>query len=128
MHPARCASPAGGDHDRRIHFLLARRAPEPTQALAADLATQRYAVWFDSRMLPMEVFWKVIQEKIRLAKAVIVIWSKPSITSEWVYSEAKLGHDLKKLICVRTPDVSPADVPLPFNGYNLSLVSERAKI
>ena len=29
---------------------------------------------------------------------------------------------------MRTPDVSPADVPLPFNGYHLSLVSEREKI
>ncbi len=111
-----------------IFISYSQGAPEPTQALAADLAKQRYAVWFDSRMLPMEVFWKVIQEKIRSAKAVIVIWSPPSITSEWVYSEAKLGHDLKKLICVRTPDVLPADVPLPFNGYNLSLVSEREKI
>jgi len=111
-----------------VFISYSQGAPEPTQLLAADLAKQRYAVWFDSRMLPMEVFWKVIQEKIRAAKAVIVIWSPPSITSEWVYSEAKLGHDLKKLICVRTPDVSPADVPLPFNGYNLSLVSEREKI
>jgi hypothetical protein len=111
-----------------VFISYSQGAPEPTQALAADLTKQRYAVWFDSRMLPMEVFWKVIQEKIRAAKAVIVIWSPPSITSEWVYSEAKLAHDLKKLICVRTPDVSPADVPLPFNAYNLSLVSEREKI
>jgi hypothetical protein len=111
-----------------VFISYSQGAPEPTQELAADLSKQRYAVWFDSRMLPMEVFWKVIQEKIRAARAVIVIWSEPSITSEWVYSEAKLGHDLKKLVCVRTPDVSPADVPLPFNGYNLSLVSEREKI
>src|SRR5262245_50390544 len=111
-----------------VFISYSQGAPEPTQELAADLTKQRYAVWFDSRMLPMEVFWRVIQEKIRAAKAVVVIWSPPSITSEWVYAEAKLAHDLRKLICVRTPDLHPADVPLPFNGYNVSLVSEREKI
>ena len=75
-----------------VFISYSQGAPEPTQTLAADLAKQRYAVWFDSRMLPMEVFWKVIQAKIERAKAVIVIWSPPSITSDWVYSEAKLGH------------------------------------
>ena len=34
-----------------------------------------------------------------MAKAVIVIWSRPSIDSEWVYAEAKLAHDTKKLVC-----------------------------
>ena len=35
---------------------------------------------------------------------------------------------MKKLICVRTPDVPAFDVPMPFNGYNVTPVGERQKI
>jgi WD40 repeat protein len=111
-----------------VFISYSQGAPEPTQALAAELTALRYPVWFDSRLLPMDVFWKVIREKITAAKAVIVIWSRPSIDSEWVYAEAKLAHDTKKLVCVRTADVSPAEVPMPFNGFNVALVTDRAKI
>ena len=76
----------------------------------------------------MDVFWKVIRDEIKAAKAVIVIWSPRAIDSEWVYSEAKMAHEMKKLICVRTPDVAAFDVPMPFNGYNVTPVGERAKI
>lgn len=37
-----------------VFISYSQGAPEPTQARAADLAKQRYAVWLDSRMLPME--------------------------------------------------------------------------
>ena len=76
----------------------------------------------------MDVFWKVIRDEIKAAKAVIVIWSARAIDSEWVYAEAKLAHEMKKLICVRTSDVPAYDVPMPFNGYNVTTVDERQKI
>src|SRR5262245_7420689 len=109
MGRARWAPPYGRGSRADIVISYSQGAPEPTQALAADLTRLDYAVWFDSYLLPMDVFWKVIQEKIRAAKAVIMIWSPPSIGSKWVYAEAKLADDLGKLICVRTPDLSPAD-------------------
>ena len=58
----------------------------------------------------------------------IVIWSARAINSEWVYSEAKLAHEMKKLICVRTAEVPAYYVPMPFNGYNVTEVGERQKI
>ena len=82
----------------------------------------------NSRLLPMDVFWKVIRDEIKAAKAVVVIWSARAIDSEWVYAEAKLAHDTKKLVCVRTPDVPAIDIPMPFNGYNVTPVDERPKI
>jgi WD40 repeat protein len=35
---------------------------------------------------------------------------------------------MKKLICVRTAEVPAYDVPMPFNGYNVTEVGERQKI
>ncbi len=111
-----------------IFISYSQRSPEPTQELAVDLTSKGYTVWFDSRLLPMDVFWKVIRDEIKAARAVIAIWSPRATDSEWVYSEAKMAHEMKKLICVRTPDVAAFDVPMPFNGYNVTPVGERTKI
>jgi hypothetical protein len=67
-------------------------------------------------------------KRITDAQAVIVIWSQPAVESEWVYGETKLAHEQGKLICVRTADVPPMRVPIPFNGYNVSLVTDRARV
>ena len=85
-----------------IFISYSQGSPEATQDLALDLTSTGYTVWFDLRLLPMDVFWKVIRDEIKAAKAVIVIWSPRATDSEWVYSEAKLAHEMKKLICVRT--------------------------
>lgn len=111
-----------------VFISYSQKLPEPTEQLAVDLKAQGYAYWFDTRFLPSDVFWRVIMKHMTDAKAVIVIWSPPAIDSEWVYSEAKLAHDQKKLICVGTPEISPATVPLPFNGYNVSLLTDRQRI
>jgi WD40 repeat protein len=108
--------------------------PEPTRELATALADARYAVWFDTSMLSSDEFWRVIMKKIDEAKAVITIWSEPALASDWVYAETKLAHDMgkrrgrQKLMCVRTEAVDPVNVPLPFNGYNITPLSDRAKI
>jgi WD40 repeat protein len=111
-----------------IFISYAQKAPEPTQALAAELAALKYSVWFDQRLLPMEKFGQVINQELDAAKAVITIWSEPALKSEWVYAEAMRANVLKKLINVHTPDVRPAVLPVPFNIAQVSPVSHRAKI
>ncbi len=111
-----------------VFISYAQRAPEPTEALAADLATRGFAYWFDTRLLPTDKFWRVIMKRITDAKAVIVIWTPPAVESDWVYGEAKLAHEQGKLMCVRTLDVTPTQVPIPFNTYSLSLVTEREHV
>ena len=96
--------------------------------LAADLTNRRYAVWFDLRLLPGDTFWQVITDKIDAAKAVIVIWTPPALKSKGVRAEALRAFDQNKLICVRTPDVVPGQIQLPFNALELALVTDRAKI
>lgn len=111
-----------------IFISYSQKSPEATDDLAKDLISKGYTVWFDTRRLPMDAFWKVIRDEIEAAKAVIAIWSPRAVESERVYAEAKMAHEMKKLICVRTPDVSASDAPKPFNRANVTSVDERAKI
>lgn len=117
-----------------IFISYSQRAPESTVALAGDLARQGFAFWYDTSLVPSDVFWKVIMRRITDAKAVIVVWTPASVESEWVYGEAKLAHEQgkkdgrKKLICVRSGDCPIETVPLPFNSYNVSVIDDRAKI
>lgn len=111
-----------------VFISYSQKAPEPTEALADDLAKHGFAYWFDTRLLPTDKFWRVIMKRITDAKAVIVIWTPPAAESDWVYGEAKLAHEQGKLMCVRTADVLPAQVPIPFNTYSLSLVTDRAHV
>jgi hypothetical protein len=89
---------------------------------------RRYGVWFDSRLLPGDTFRQVITDKIDAAKAVIVIWTPSALKSKGVRAEALRAFDHDKLICVRTAEVAPRDIQLPFNALELSLVTDRLKI
>jgi WD40 repeat protein len=111
-----------------IFISYAQKAPEPTQALAADLVSLKYSVWFDQRLLPVEKFGQVINNELDRAKAVITIWSEPALKSDWVYAEAMRASDAKKLINVHTPEIRPASLPVPFNISHVTPVSERIKI
>jgi len=111
-----------------IFISYAQKAPEPTKTLAADLARLKYEYWFDERLLPVEVFGQVINERIDKAKAVITIWSGPALKSKWVYAEALRADDQGKLLNLHTPDVRPGSIPVPFNAGHISPIGDRTAI
>src|SRR5208337_5208316 len=111
-----------------IFISYAQKAPEPTQSLAAELAALKYSVWFDQRLLPVDTFIEVINHELDAAKAVITIWSPPALESRWVKAEASRAAQRKKLINVHTPDVSPGNLPVPFNIEHVEPIAHRAKI
>lgn len=99
-----------------------------TEALAKDLEARGHSVWWDTELVPGERFRVVIEREIDAAKAVIVIWSPASVTSEWVEAEANRARAQNKLITVRTSDLKYTDIPSPFGGRHCDLVKEREKI
>jgi WD40 repeat protein len=111
-----------------VFISYAQKAPEPTQTLAAELAALNYSVWFDQRLLPIDTFVEVINKELDDAKAVITIWTPPAVESRWVKAEAARADRKGKLINVHTPDVDPADLPVPFNISNVTPVANRVKI
>jgi hypothetical protein len=61
---------------------------EKARWLSELIAAQGYSVWWDRTIPPGRIFDEVIQEALNAAKCVVVLWSKASVASNWVKTEA----------------------------------------
>jgi len=71
-----------------------------------------YAVWRDDELPPHRSYAEVIEERLKSAKAVLVIWSTEAAHSEWVQSEADKARLERKLVQVSVDGAVP---PMPFD-------------
>jgi TolB-like protein/Tfp pilus assembly protein PilF len=72
-------------------------------------------VWWDE-MLPAGATFAVnVEEALNHADAVIVLWSKVSVLSDWVRDEAAVGRGRNRLVPVAIGGVAP---PLGFGQYH----------
>lgn len=72
---------------------VARRFADAFAAAALD-------VWWDATLRSGEAYDEVTENALRTAKAVVVLWSKKSVTSRWVRAEATLADRNKTLVPV----------------------------
>ena len=77
--------------------------------IADALKQQGFSVWWDRSILPGETFDTVIEDALDAAKCVIVLWSKTSVSKEWVRTEASDGKQRRILI----PVLIERDVRIP---------------
>ena len=82
--------------------------------LSTFLAAEGWSVWWDKNLGAADLYRDEIMKQLAAARAVITIWTKNSIKSDWVRAEAGRAKADGKLIPVKTPDVAYADIPLPF--------------
>ena len=68
--------------------------------IAAALEKHNLDVWLDEKILAGQPFRKIIAQELGLAKCVVVLWSRNSIESEWVISEATEGKTRQVLVPV----------------------------
>lgn len=80
---------------------------EHAARLAATLTRAGYAVWWDRTIPPGRVFDEVIQEAIDAARCMIVLWSRQSVQSNWVKTEAAEGAARHRLVPVLIEQVAP---------------------
>lgn len=81
------------------------------QILAKALKSQGYSVWWDRFISPGKIYSKVIEQELEAANCVIVMWSRNSVTSTYVHSEASEGNSRGILIPVLIEKVK---IPLEF--------------
>lgn len=79
--------------------------------LAKALETCGLSVWWDRHIKVGQSYDEVIEQALDNAKGVIVLWSRHSIVSEWVKTEAASAAKRRVLIPVLINDVEP---PLEF--------------
>ena len=102
---------ADGDSPE-IFISYARSAQPEASAIAAALRGSGYSVWWDDDLPAHRAYNDVIEERLKSAKAVLVVWSRDGASSEWVRAEADAARHGRKLVQLSIDGVIP---PMPFN-------------
>lgn len=92
-----------------------REEQQTARALADALRAEGWTVWWDPELRAGEHFDDAIEQAIRDAKCVIVLWSKLSTQSEYVKDEANFAKKLGKLLPVA---IDTTELPFRFQGLH----------
>ena len=104
-----------------VFISYAREDKDKARMLADALKEQGWSVWWDPQIPAGRVFDDVIEEALDAVKCVVVLWSKRSIVSRWVKTEASEGLDRGILVPVLIEDVDP---PLAFRRIQAADLSD----
>ena len=95
-----------------IFISYARSTQAAALRFADALRAGGYAVWRDDELPPHRPYADVIEERLRAARAVLVIWSADAVKSDWVRAEADVARAAGKLVQLSADGAVP---PMPFN-------------
>src|SRR5262249_47926938 len=70
------------------------------EPFAAALASRSLTIWRDVDIKPSARYRQVTVSELEAARAVVVVWSKNSVHSDWVLDEAEEGRRHGKLVSV----------------------------
>ena len=105
-------------------FLSYARADQATARIFAEcFAQEGFSVWWDASLHSGQTFDEVIEQNLRDAKAVVVLWSPRSVASRWVRAEATLADRRNKLA---PAIIEPCDRPIIFELTHAADLTEWA--
>ena len=94
-------------------FVSYARPDEPqAERVAEALRSQGYRVWRDDELPAHRSYADVIEERIKSANAVVVLWSAKAARSQWVRAEADAARAAGTLVQATIDGGIP---PMPFN-------------
>ena len=103
-----------------IFVSYARPTEDQARRIADALRHLGYAVWRDDELPAHRAYSEVIEERVKSAKAVLVLWSKDAIKSQWVRAEADAAREAGTLVQVSVDGSIP---PMPFNQIQCANLS-----
>lgn len=95
-----------------VFVSYARQDEAQATRIAEALREHGYTVWRDDQLPAHRPYSDVIEERLKSAKAVVVLWSAESAKSHWVRAEADTAREAGTLVQVVLDRTLP---PLPFN-------------
>ncbi|HEY1562141.1 MAG TPA: TIR domain-containing protein [Caulobacteraceae bacterium] len=95
-----------------IFISYARSTEAGARQIGEALRALGYGVWRDDELPAHRAYADVIEERLSIAKAVVVVWSAEAARSEWVRSEAEKARADRKLVQVT---IDGAKLPMPFD-------------
>ena len=98
----------------RIFLSYARDDVEQARQLASCISEAGHDVWWDRHLHGGSRFAAEIDKALKVAEAVVVLWSSHSIESAWVQDEAAEGRDSGRLVPVSLASAKP---PLGFRQF-----------
>jgi adenylate cyclase len=97
---------------RDVFISYARPSEEQAHRIAELLRQEGFSVWRDDELPAHRAYSDVIEERLKSAKAVVVLWSGESGKSHWVRAEADTAREAGTLVQATLDGVLP---PMPFN-------------
>ena len=95
-----------------VFVSYARSTEQQAHQIADALRARGYDVWRDDQLPAHRSYGEVIEERLKAAKAVVVVWSLEAIGSQWVRAEADRARELGTLVQLTVDGSLP---PIPFN-------------
>ncbi|HEX4296595.1 MAG TPA: TIR domain-containing protein, partial [Devosia sp.] len=88
--------------------------------LATRLVEAGYDVWWDAALLAGDHFEDEISSVLANSRAVIILWSRRSVASDWVKAEAESARQQKKALPVIIDDLPIDSLPLLYRGVHVA--------
>jgi len=98
----------------RVFLSYAREDSDAAKQLADAVGRAGHEVWWDQHIQGGSRFSRAIDQALKDAEAVIVLWSTGSVESAWVQDEAAEGRDSGRLVPVLLDTCKP---PLGFRQF-----------
>jgi adenylate cyclase len=97
---------------RDVFISYARPSEEEAHRIAELLRQDGFSVWRDDELPAHRAYSDVIEERLKSAKAVVVLWCAESAKSHWVRAEADTAREAGTLAQASLDGAVP---PMPFN-------------
>jgi len=97
---------------RDVFISYARPSEREAGRIAELLRAEGFSVWRDDELPAHRAYSDVIEERLKSAKAVVVLWSAESAKSHWVRAEADTAREAGTLVQASLDGALP---PMPFN-------------
>ena len=92
--------------------------------LVAAIEAQGWSVWWDPEIATGQEFDRQIAAELKLAKAVLVVWTPNSVESRWVRGEAREAAERGILVPVR---FEGASLPIDVRAFHTTDLDDSAR-